>query len=818
MLVSWLVFLVKLSHKQVEARLTKLPLVDRVQENHLPPRNINDDGDDLFHFAHLLDPHWLQHPYTQNHFQTSPSAQNYQLEDLEDQHQLPPPENGLELGICRDISNRNNLEVSDIPREIATGYVPANWVDCGSNESFIFCADNENASQEGAEGMTASMQRNQLNPEDILKTRILGRTIPNFKSGITETEEIPWIASPSTNSQEGPLDDTPNHRSNVEMRPNWHINPFIGTMCEDLLVECSDLSTNIWSCGDTQGITKGSDVSGSNDINPSTFCAPESSLCPPSKRKYNPFSGLELCPEAFQHAISGSDIASKTHTYSSSSSNLVPYSINGNVHTEKEPPEGSTKKIDDSLKNFTGLELKRNKNVIRSVQRHTKSNSMPEKFANVNRPLPFILEIQARGEFLAQPLIPADDLKMFFKGLMRSLETMIIQNSSQDMIMIKRAVRNAETKVTYAFLGTLQILHEKGKGIRSQSLADTIIQGWDFLKKIFQQWKTLELNFRNVSQSRIIKGFPDGNAVDWSSGLETVQYYMYHDPEASANHAEGHLGYLLETWHAQNGETLSKEWDHVSDYEKWVSGIHADIYIVDKEAHPCLYFFKPSGDHPDSRMFQNLQYRGEFIANAFKTNVIMKTFFSSLCRVLVSKLKADCAQEKKIKSVSERLRRWVAHRFIGSLQILYVNDRILGRETRYRTLQEEISEAWDFLQKMFKTFYEVNPENHAWIFHRKHPTKPNLHDNFSDCAKVLNYYMHMTSQKRPSNVYVMQLLIKWRSGPSNKCLGYSQRELDYYHQLLECSYVTPSVAIPQEAEKTTYTGAVKRKYGGEWYM
>lgn len=380
-------------------------------------------------------------------------------------------------------------------------------------------------------------------------------------------------------------------------------------------------------------------------------------------------------------------------------------------------------------------------------------------FEEAAKPFNLIFSLQARGELLAQPLIPHQDFENFFHGLQKGLELQGKWGNPPDVTLVKQQVTRAIFWVTYPFLGIVQLKYEYSGPIQGKkgllSLQAAVIEAWEFLKQILTHWQTFQNREANNSVMQPVEASQCMICLDSTNILEELKSYMHTEWEDKKNPPDSHLWHLFERWSIVHTRDSTEGW-YSTRYREVFDKLHMENPL--SYLNPCLQNHEPASDPHYRKLYKRLQSRGEFIIESLRLTEQLDLVSDEAERSLTSP--SGSSDLLLIKKAFTRIRSWTAFRFIGAVQVIFVHNRIHRKKTRVSTLQQEISDGLSFLKDHFEGFKNVALDH--WIFSRPRAFNVKLID-WSDHAQVFGHYMHHPSHNYPTPGHFLHLLYIWLS-------------------------------------------------------
>lgn len=401
--------------------------------------------------------------------------------------------------------------------------------------------------------------------------------------------------------------------------------------------------------------------------------------------------------------------------------------------------------------------------------------------------LTIFFNIQSRGKYLAEPLLPIGEVDRFFEKLLQSLISHLTTPDSppSHINLIKRAVESARNSLALQFLGCLHLLyqHQRNEEVNNPNrrvqdtinLPDKIGSGWNFLKKNLSQWENVKLASNKNSIFEPIKHTEGLEAIYNNSDFQVLKSYMFIDMYKHLHSPQLYLWSLIDQWmHEQRKTSALDSQNDILDpdgYREYFLELQSMPYERKLRVHPCLEFTNFSGSHSITRMVYNLQNRGRFMAYELLPCFSVKFFFENLASESSRKLKLGKVEQDKIEFVFHRLETWVAHRFLGTLQLIYVHDTCsIFQRSREDTLQKEISNGWLFLQRIFNNLHQAVLTEKS-LFIPLTPQRMKLNLKWNDRGEIIRLYMNIPSSVPPPDDFVWYLV---------KCFFYQRFELPDY--------------------------------------
>lgn len=376
-------------------------------------------------------------------------------------------------------------------------------------------------------------------------------------------------------------------------------------------------------------------------------------------------------------------------------------------------------------------------------------------------PVSLIFDLQARGELLAQPLIPQQEFESFFEGLEKSLKFRAECGNTQGVTLARQEVTRARLWLTYPFLGIVQLQYDQSGPIHGKkgllSLPDAVIEAWGFLKDILTHW--LNLNHRQPHDLFMspLEASESVTCLDAKELLEELQSYMHTQWEINKCPPDSHLWKLFERWSILRTKESTMGWDAIryrAEFDKlhMISGLP---YL-----NPCLQNHGLESDPQYRKLYKRLQSRGEFIIESLWLTEELELVSEETHRLLRNS--SHISTLELIKKGFTRIKSWTSYRFLGAIQLIFVQKRLHSKKTRVSTLQEEITDGLFFLKQHFKGFGQLHLQKHSWIFSKHRGLNSKLID-WSDHAQVFAHYMHHPTHNYPNPGHFLHLLYIWLS-------------------------------------------------------
>lgn len=385
------------------------------------------------------------------------------------------------------------------------------------------------------------------------------------------------------------------------------------------------------------------------------------------------------------------------------------------------------------------------------------------KEAEIFEPLSFISNIQARGKYLAEPLLPREDVDGFFASVEICLLSKLGTLDLSHMVLIKKAVERARCWVCHQFLGSLQLMHQHKQQADLNSnmkgmvpLQDGISLGWEFVKEEISNWKDINFIENGICVFDPLKSWKEYEGVNYNDAFEILRYHMHFNIKEDEYPLEHYLAYMIEKWHRNVLRDNGYKYTPTECIDRLLN-LYKKPYCYSQHVHPCLTFVQLQGKNFMGRMTANLQMRGQVILNSLSLNSHVRKFFDGITKRIKSSVTLDYKSKNMIKTTLRRLENWVTHRFIGTLQLIYVHNRKRFPESGWVTLQDRIMKGWKFLENIWHDLDTVILGTHD-LFQTPDTMAHKARLRCYDIEKVLKYFMHCKNYSSPPNDYFWYLI------------------------------------------------------------
>ncbi|EGF97930.1 uncharacterized protein MELLADRAFT_69661 [Melampsora larici-populina 98AG31] len=351
------------------------------------------------------------------------------------------------------------------------------------------------------------------------------------------------------------------------------------------------------------------------------------------------------------------------------------------------------------------------------------------------------------------------EVSSFFSPWNQELE----DPQQQDVSYQKRTASRMRSWITHAFLGLLKALHDQRSdlvlipisGIQDQKedgmilLDDLLLDGWKFLKGIFQEIKD-KLN--DNEEYCIITFKPRVKIFDLSSPDDLLYYLANKGKNTSLNLDKQALSNLLSTWNSSKSIGIRSKLDTENALDK--------IIFEFKEKPENSQKTLTTDDMKDALSF--IRHSGKYWINEHM-RVSVDRFFMNLKKTILSNLTNHQSQitqetQKYLSSAIYRAKNWLLSDFFGCL-LMFQRDQNQVPEVQ----EAEMTRAWKFMQDIFKTWLKVDPTTIDVNIYGKLGYGTLYVDLlFFDSEEIFKHYFSLPPHsKYISSVHLWRILAQW---------------------------------------------------------
>lgn len=412
----------------------------------------------------------------------------------------------------------------------------------------------------------------------------------------------------------------------------------------------------------------------------------------------------------------------------------------------------------------------------------------------------FVADIEARGRYLAEPLLPRGEVESFFKDVRDSLVSQVENLEPSHVNSTKKAIDVVRGLVTHKFLGILQLMHQTMKflsgaegdipDLNGMDLEHEIAVGWNFLKDTFELWKGVKMVQNGVSIFDQSKNHGAVEVTDFSCNVTLLRYLTQFQDTDNTNILEKYLYHLVKRWHANTSRNFDGSLN-AYEYMSKLALLHKITGDYNENVHPCLNFVRITGADDIRRMGPNLQKRGKYTVDTLLPIHDVERFFMEVsANIDENHPGLDKKTRSMVYNACSRLEGWVIHRFLGALQVIYVHGQETIPVTGQNTLQEEVKMGWDFLKEIFGNLKRVFLGPKSDLVPIRNSRVPE-DMNWSDVGQVLLYYMKVPPGARAPNHYVWYLIGRYFKLFDDLEIQEGKYKLGKYRDLFVTCYVSP---------------------------